>query len=104
MSYARITRIQPIRGREEEVARLLDSYLEWLVNREGFMLGLNLESGNESQGITRVLVWENNAVADATAISDHALAVRSQLIALASDQVIHEEEYSVRLFRAPNWA
>jgi hypothetical protein len=94
----------PIPGREQQVAQLLDSYLEWLVNCEGFMLGLNLEPGKESQAIVRVVVWENSSVADATATSDHALAIRSQLIGLALDQVIHEEEFSVRLFKAPNWA
>jgi quinol monooxygenase YgiN len=104
MSYGRITHIQPLPGREQEVSDLLDEYLEWLVNREGFLLGLNLQPNADSHPIARVLVWADSAEADATAVTDHALAVRSHLMGLAIDQTIHEEEYSVRAFKAPNWA
>lgn len=52
--------------------------------------------------LARVAVWEGQGWADATALSDHALAIRSQLIALTKDQAIHEVEFEVSLLEAAN--
>ncbi len=104
MSYARITRINPLPGRAAEVLRLLNNYMEWLVTRPGFVLGMTLMPGAETHPVARVTVWERSSDADATAVEDHALAVRSQIIALTRDQEIHEEEFSVESLQRPNWA
>jgi len=101
MRYARITYLYPLEGQGEEVRRLLDSYLTWLSQRPGFALGLSLAPVRGGNSITRVTVWEGQGWADATALSEHALAIRSQLIALTSDQAIHEEEFNVSALEIP---
>jgi hypothetical protein len=97
MQYARITRLSPIPGHEEQLCDLLEEYLAWLQERPGFLLGLCLTPMEEGGPLARVTMWEGRGWADATALSDHALAVRSQLMALTTDQTIHEEEFAVHV-------
>jgi hypothetical protein len=97
MHYARITRLQPIPERQNEAQELLDSYLGWLQLRPGFVLGLSLTPTDHGHPLARVAVWEGRGWADATALSEHALAIRLRLIALSLDQTIHEEEFMVHL-------
>ena len=103
MSYARITRVRPLPGHAEEVLHQLNSYLEWMVTRPGFVVGMTLVPASEGHPLARVTVWERSADADATALEDHALAARSHIIALTEDQEIHEEEFSVDSLQRPNW-
>lgn len=100
-AYGRITRLYPRPGAEADLEQLLEEYLRWLSLRPGFVLGLELTPQVEGRPLTRIVVWKSRGWADATALSDHALATRSRLIALTKDQTIHEEELTVRLIAAP---
>jgi hypothetical protein len=46
MSYARITRVAATWARQQ-VLQQLNSYLEWLVTRPGFVVGMNLVPASE---------------------------------------------------------
>ncbi|GEM_PF-4954327 len=91
--YVRITRFKPIEHWRDEVIKELDSYMEWLKTQPGFSYGLRLFPLHYPEEVARLTVWENRSYADHIATTEHALAVRSHLLAMTMDQAIHEEEF-----------
>ena len=91
--YVRITRFDPQEGREREIESMVDSYLDWLKRQPGFLMGIRLAPLNIIGEVARLTMWIDRTHADSTATTDHALAVRSHIIALTNDITIHEEEF-----------
>ena len=91
--YIRITRIEPQTGRDREMEEIVDSYLDWLKRQPGFLMGMRLAPLKSMGEVARLTMWIDRTHADSTATTDHALAVRSHIIALTNDITIHEEEF-----------
>jgi quinol monooxygenase YgiN len=91
--YVRITRFKPIEHWRDEIVKELNSYMEWLKAQPGFTYGLCLFPLHHPDEVARLTVWENRSYADHAATTEHALAVRSDMLGMTMDLAIHEEEF-----------
>jgi quinol monooxygenase YgiN len=91
--YVRITRFKPIEHWRDEIVKELDSYMEWLKIQPGFSCGLRLFPLHHPDEVARLAVWEDRSYADHAATTEHALAVRSDMLGMTVVQAIHEEEF-----------
>lgn len=90
MSYVRVSVVQPKRGREAEVERVLIRLAEHYSDQPGNITSYVLQhlDGHERYG--RLSVWETEDAAEHAAQGDHDLALRSELMAMV-DEGSHEE-------------
>jgi len=79
MPYIRISLLQPRRGHTVEAGQLLDQVARLCEGQPGFVRGYRLEPGDRSELIGRVTIWASEQDADAVAMTDHMLALRSTL-------------------------
>lgn len=95
MPYIRISLLQPRRGRTIEVGQLLDQVARFCEGQPGFLRGYRLEPGDDSELIGRVTIWASEQDADAVAMTDRMLALRSSL-----NQLVRKGSHEERGFWA----
>lgn len=79
MPYVRISLMKPLRGREAEVDKLNSELVDLYRQQEG-CLGSHLVRATDGSGeVGRISFWASEAVADAAAISDRSMYLRSRL-------------------------
>ncbi|MBM2826186.1 MAG: hypothetical protein HW403_250 [Dehalococcoidia bacterium] len=91
--YVRVTRFKPVVEWRSEVIEMVDTYLAWLKTQPGFVMGMRLFPLHHPEEVARLTVWKDRIYTDHAATTEHSLAVRSHLLAMTVDQVIHEEEF-----------
>ncbi|MBM3140213.1 MAG: hypothetical protein FJZ92_08375 [Chloroflexi bacterium] len=92
MAYVRISTMTPRAGQERRVAELLDRLSAFYSREGGYILGYRLRphEGDPSRRMGRVGVWETEDHAVHAAQTEHALALRSELLRLI-EEATHEE-------------
>ena len=96
MYLARITRLEPLPGREAEVEQMADGLLTWLGQQEGYVAGMRLVSLDNPADVSWISIWDSRAAADAAVNSQHALSVYSQIITMAKGRAVSREQFEVR--------
>ncbi len=91
MAYVRISHMRPKSGEEQRVGEILDKLSTFYSAEGGYVLGYRLQhhEGDVTR-LGRVGVWESEEHAVHAAQTEHALALRSQLLRLI-DEDSHEE-------------
>lgn len=79
MSTIRLSIVIPQPGHRAEVERLLDYLEDLLQTKSGWVLGGRFEATDGSGEIGRLGVWDSEHDADAAAMDDDVIAVRSQI-------------------------
>lgn len=79
MPYVRLSLMKPSPGRGEAVVKMLDELLASFAKQPGFIAGYRLVEPIEDGEVGRITIWESEEMADHAAVSEHVLAVRSQL-------------------------
>lgn len=79
MPYVRLSLMMPTHGHESEVNRINSELVEFYKTRPGFIAAYRLEATDGTGEVGRISIWENAADADHTAMTDHDMALRSEL-------------------------
>jgi quinol monooxygenase YgiN len=95
MAYIRISVMTPRRGHREELERALLSLAEFHATQPGHWLSFRVESRDERGRIGRITAWNDEASANAAALTTHDQSLRSQL-----NQLIADDEHLERSFFA----
>lgn len=92
MAYVRISYMMPKAGQERRVEELLDKLSTFYVNEGGYVSGYRLRphEGDPNRRMGRFGVWESEEHAVHAAQTEHALALRSELLRVV-DEDSHEE-------------
>ena len=92
MAYVRISTMVPKAGEEARVEEILGKLSAFYVTEGGYITGYHLRphAGDPNQRMGRMGVWESEEHAVHAAQTEHALALRSELLR-AVDEDSHEE-------------
>ena len=92
MAYVRISYMIPKAGQEAHVEELLGKLSAFYVTEAGYITGYHLRphQGDPNGRIGRLGVWESEEHAVHAAQSEHALALRSELLR-SVDEESHQE-------------
>lgn len=92
MAYVRVSYMTPKAGQEAEVEELLTKLSGFYVTEGGYITGYHLRphEGDPNRRMGRIGVWESEEHAVHAAQTEHALALRSELLRLV-DEDSHQE-------------
>ncbi len=92
MPYVRITQLTPRSGQEARVDEVLRKLSQFYPTQPGFIAGYHFQphTAGTATRMGRVGVWESEAQAQAAAQTEHALALRADLLRLVVEET-HEE-------------
>ncbi|MDA0365169.1 MAG: hypothetical protein O2843_04795 [Chloroflexi bacterium] len=92
MVYVRISYMTPKAGQERRLEELLDKLSAFYVAEGGYISGYHLRphEGDPNRRMGRFGVWESEAHAVHAAQTEHALALRAELLRLV-DEDSHQE-------------
>lgn len=83
MYYLRLSLARPMEGRDDEAQRLEADLVSHFSTQEGFVAGYRLTARDGGREIGRITIWESEEAADRAATTQHVMALRSELLALA---------------------
>jgi heme-degrading monooxygenase HmoA len=79
MPYVRLSLMHPVPGREAEVEDLNRELIALYSEQHGFLESRFIRATTGSNEVGRVTFWESAGAADAAAISDRSMSLRSRL-------------------------
>jgi quinol monooxygenase YgiN len=89
--YLRLSLMQPLHGREDEVLALHRNLVASLANESGFVRGFVITAGDPEGRIGHLNVYGSEEDADRVANTQHVLSVRAELL-----QLIEEDSHVER--------
>lgn len=92
--YVRLSLMNPKAGKEELVAGLMDSLLEFFSGQPGYARGYCLVDGDPQGRVGRITMWRSEEEADRAANTQHVLTVRSEIMQLVEDDSHVERSYT----------
>jgi len=94
--YLRLSLARPMEGRGEEAQRLEADLLSHSSAQEGFVGGYRLTARDGGREIGRITIWEREEAADRAATTQHVMALRSDLLAVAEAERVEMASDAVR--------
>ena len=92
MAYVRISYMTPKAGQAGRVEELLDKLSDFYVSEGGYITGYHLRphEGDANRRMGRFGVWESEEHAVHAAQTEHALALRAELLRLVDEDSYQE--------------
>lgn len=97
MPYVRISLVQPLPGKEENVRQLLAELADYYRSQPGHLAGSSLEHLDGSARLGRIGIWSSEEDAERAAQTQHDLALRARLNSLVEEDT--HQEYSFEGWR-----
>ncbi len=79
MPYVRVSLMQPLPGREQEVEELNRELISFYREQPGCVSCQFIRAVDDSSEVGRLTQWESEAAADAAATTDRSMQLRSRL-------------------------
>jgi quinol monooxygenase YgiN len=95
MAYIRVSVMTPRKGHREELERTLLALAEFRATQPSHWLSFRVESRDERGRIGRITAWNDEASANAAALTTHDQSLRSRL-----NQLIADDDHLERSFFA----
>lgn len=90
MPYIRISIIRPLHGQEAAAQTLITQLTDYYGRQPGNLASYRLDHDDGSNRYGRLSIWRNEEDAERAAVSEHNLALRSQMN-LVIEPESHEE-------------